>query len=402
MLTEAMAKRITLDFLRTESASGAILASAALLAILLANSPWSSFYFGFIEAPFTLQIGAFAETHSVLDWVKEGLMAIFFFVVGLEIKFEIVKGELANPRRLALPVLAALGGMVGPALIYLAINMSPGGEPQGWPVPVATDIAFALAALAVAGPRLPPTLRIFLLTLAIVDDLGAVGLIGALFTHNIHLAAAGEALVVLALMALMGRWRQAPYLFYAIGFLLVWGFTLKSGVSPSVAGVAAAATIPLGARKPGRPGMLEDFMDSLHPYVAFLILPLFAFTAAGFSVTGLGLSDIAGPVALGVIAGLVIGKPIGVFGAASLVIGLKLARRPTGMKWVELLGLSMLCGVGFTMSLYIGQLAFPGADASDQAQVRLGVIAGSLISTLAGMAVLAWAQARRPREPGDI
>jgi NhaA family Na+:H+ antiporter len=401
MLTEAMAKRITLDFLRTESASGAILAAAALLAIGLANSPWSSFYFGFIEAPFTLQVGAFAETHSVLDWVKEGLMAIFFFVVGLEIKFEIVKGELANPRRLALPVLAALGGMVGPALIYLALNAGPGGEPQGWPVPVATDIAFALAALAVAGPRLPPTLRIFLLTLAIVDDLGAVGLIGALFTHNIHLAAAGDALVVLTLMALMGRWRQAPYLFYAIGFLLVWGFTLKSGISPSVAGVAAAATIPLGARKAGRPGMLEDFMEGLHPYVAFLILPLFAFTAAGFSLKGLGLSDIAGPVALGVIAGLVVGKPIGVFGAASLVIGLKLARRPTGMKWVELLGLSMLCGVGFTMSLYIGQLAFPGADASDQAQVRLGVLAGSLISTLAGMAVLAWAQARRPRERGD-
>ncbi len=407
MLTEAMAKRITLDFLRTESASGAILAGAALLAILLANSPWSSFYFGFIEAPFTLQIGAFAETRSVLDWVKEGLMAIFFFVVGLEIKFEIVKGELANPRRLALPVLAALGGMVGPALIYLAINsaaLNPGGggAPQGWPVPVATDIAFALAALAVAGPRLPPTLRIFLLTLAIVDDLGAVGLIGALFTHNIHLAAAGEALVVLALMALMGRWRQAPYLFYAIGFLLVWGFTLKSGVSPSVAGVAAAATIPLGARKPGRPGVLEDFMESLHPYVAFLILPLFAFTAAGFSMKGLGLSDIAGPVALGVIAGLVIGKPLGVFGAASLVIGLKLARRPTGMKWVELLGVSLLCGVGFTMSLYIGQLAFPGADPSGQAQVRLGVIAGSLISTLAGMAILGWAQARRGRDPGDV
>ncbi len=400
MLTEAMAKRITLDFLRTESASGAILAAAALLAIVLANSPWSSFYFGFIEAPFTLQVGDFAETHSVLDWVKKGLMAIFFFVVGLEIKFEIVKGELANPRRLALPVLAALGGMVGPALVYLALNTGAGGEPQGWPVPVATDIAFALAALAVAGPRLPPTLRIFLLTLAIVDDLGAVGLIGALFTHNIHLAAAGEALVVLTLMALMGRWRQAPYLFYAIGFLLVWGFTLKSGISPAVAGVAAAATIPLGARKAGRPGMLEDFMEGLHPYVAFLILPLFAFTAAGFSLKGLGLSDIAGPVALGVIAGLVIGKPIGVFGAASLVIGLKLARRPTGMKWVELLGLSMLCGVGFTMSLYIGQLAFPGADASDQAQVRLGVIAGSLISTLTGMSVLAWAQARRPREPG--
>jgi NhaA family Na+:H+ antiporter len=398
MLTEAMAKRITLDFLKTESASGAILAAAAALAILLANSRWAGAYFGFIEHPITVQVGAFHETLSVLAWVKEGLMAVFFFVVGLEIKYEIVRGELANPRRLALPVLAALGGMVGPAAAYLALNLGAGGAPQGWPTPVATDIAFALAALAAAGPRLPPTLRIFLLTLAIVDDLGAVGLIGVLFTANLDVLQAAGALVVLSLMALMGRWRAAPYLFYGVGFLLVWGFTLKSGISPSVAGVAAAATIPLGARKPGRPGVLEDLMESLHPYVAFFILPLFAFTAAGFSVRGVGLKELFGPVALGVTAGLAIGKPLGVFGAASAVMGLKLARRPTGAKWVELLGLSFLCGIGFTMSLYIGQLAFPAGGSSDQAQVRLGVIGGSLISTLIGMAILAWAQARRAPE----
>ena len=397
MLTEGMAKRITLDFLKTESASGAILAAAAAFAILLANSPASGAYFSFIQHPVTLQIGAFHETLSVLEWVKEGLMAIFFFVVGLEIKYEIVKGELANPRRLALPVIAALGGMVGPAAVYLAFNTGPlaaggGGAPQGWPTSVATDIAFALAALAVAGPRLPSTLRIFLLTLAIVDDLGAVGLIGALYTTHLDLAQAGGAALVLTLMALMGRWRAAPYLFYAIGFLLAWGFTLKSGISPSVAGVAAAATIPLGARKAGRPGVLEDLMESLHPYVAFLILPLFAFTAAGFSVRGIGVSELFGPVALGVTAGLVTGKLLGVFGAASAVMGLEAGpAADRRVKWIELLGLSCLCGVGFTMSLFIGQLAFPGADASDQAQVRLGVIAGSLISTLAGMAVLAWA-----------
>jgi Na+:H+ antiporter, NhaA family len=403
MLTEAMAKRITLDFLKTESASGAIPAAAAALAILLANSRWAGAYFGFIEHPITVQVGAFHETLSVLAWVKEGLMTVFFFVVGLEIKYEIVRGELANPRRLALPVLAALGGMVGPAVAYLAFNFGPltagaAGAPQGWPTPVATDIAFALAALAAAGPRLPPTLRIFLLTLAIADDLGAVGLIGVLFTAKLDLVQAVGALVVLTLMALIGRWRAAPYLFYGVGFLLVWGFTLKSGISPSVAGVAAAATIPLGARKPGRPGVLEDLMESLHPYVAFFILPLFAFTAAGFSARGVGLKELFGPVALGVAAGLAIGKPLGVFGAATAVMGLKLARRPTGAKWVELLGLSFLCGIGFTMSLYIGQLAFPPADASNQAQVRLGVIGGSLISTLVGMAILAWAQARRGPE----
>jgi len=399
MLTEAMAKRITLDFLKTESASGVILGAAALAAIGLANSPWAHAYFGALHEPFTVQLGAFTETLSVLDWVKDGLMAVFFFVVGLEIKYEIIRGELANPRRLALPVIAALGGMVGPAVIYLAVNMTPGGAPRGWPVPVATDIAFAIAALAVAGPKLPPNLRVFLLTLAIVDDLGAVGLIGLLFTAHFRIMELLGALLALTGMALLGRWRRAPYLLYAVGFVIVWGFMLKSGVSTSIAGVAAAATIPLEPRKPGRPGVLEDFMEGLHPYVAFLILPLFAFTAAGFTIRGLGLSDLFGPIALGVAAGLFLGKPLGVFGAASLVIGLKLARRPTGAKWVELLGVSLLCGIGFTMSLFIGQLAFPLSDAAAAAQVRIGVVAGSLASTLAGMAVLAWAQARRP--PGD-
>jgi NhaA family Na+:H+ antiporter len=398
MLTEAMARRITLDFLKTESASGVILATAALAAIALANSTWSHVYFGFIREPFTIQFGAFTETLAVLDWVKEGLMAIFFFVVGLEIKYEIVRGELANPRRLALPVIAALGGMVGPALIYLAVNMGAGGAPRGWPVPVATDIAFAIAALAVAGPKLPPNLRVFLLTLAIVDDLGAVGLIGLLFTEHFRVMELLGALLGLTGMGLLGRWRRAPYLLYAVGFVIVWGFMLKSGVSTSIAGVAAAATIPLEPRKPGRPGVLEDFMEGLHPYVAFLILPLFAFTAAGFTFRGLGLSDLFGPIALGVAAGLFLGKQLGVFGAASLVIGLKLARRPTGAKWVELYGLSLLCGVGFTMSLFIGQLAFPLNDAAAAAQVRIGVVAGSLASTLAGMALLAWSQARRARQ----
>jgi len=401
MLTGTMAKRITLDFLKTESASSVILVAAALAAIALANSPWSGAYFDFIHQPFTVQLGAFTETLPVLDWVKEGLMAVFFFVVGLEIKYEIVRGELANPRRLALPVIAALGGMLGPALVYLAVNMAPGGAPRGWPVPVATDIAFAIAALAVAGPKLPPNLRVFLLTLAIVDDLGAVGLIGLLFTDHLRIMEVLGAVVALALMGLLGRWRKAPYLLYAVGFVVVWGFTLKSGISTSLAGVAAAATIPLEARKPGRPGVLEDFMEGLHPYVAFLILPLFAFSAAGFSVAGLGLSDLFGPIALGVTAGLFLGKQLGVFAASVLVIGLKLARRPTGATWIELYGLSLLCGIGFTMSLFIGQLAFPLSDAGAAAQVRIGVVAGSLLSAACGMAILAWSQARRARLSED-
>jgi NhaA family Na+:H+ antiporter len=388
-----MARRITLDFLKTESASGVILALAAAAAIIMANSPWAHLYFGFIEAPFTIQVGAFHETHSTLDWVKEGLMAVFFFVVGLEIKYEVLRGELANPRRLVLPIVAALGGMIVPALVYLAFNAGPGGAPQGWPTPMATDIAFAIAALAIAGPRLPPTLRVFLLTLAIVDDLGAVAVIGLVFTHGVQWIALGGAVVTLALMALLGRWRGVPYLFYALGLVLVWAFTLKSGISTSVAGVAAAMTVPIDPRKPHRPGVLEDFMQSLHPYVAYMILPLFAFCAAGFSLRGMELRGLLSPVALGVALGLFIGKQVGVFGATSAVIGLKLARRPTGASWVELYGISLLCGVGFTMSLFIGALAFP--DAIRAAEIRMGVLMGSLLSSAAGMAVLSWAQGRR-------
>jgi NhaA family Na+:H+ antiporter len=391
-----MARRITLDFLKTETASGLLLVVAALAAIVLANSPWSQAYFGFIHAPFTIRIGAFDETQTILRWIEDGLMAVFFFIVGLEIKYEVLRGELANPRRLALPILAALGGMVAPALVYLAFNLGPHGQPQGWPTPIATDIAFAIAALAVSGRRLPPTLRVFLLTLAIADDLGAVAVIGLMFTSGLKLAAVGGALVSLALMALLGRWRGAPYLLYVVGAVLVWAFTLKSGISTSLAGVAAAFMIPIEPRKPHRPGVLEDFMESLHPYVAYFILPLFAFAAAGFSFRGLTLEMLFGPIALGVAGGLFLGKQIGVFGATAAMIALKWVRRPTGANWLELYGVSLLCGVGFTMSLFIGELAFPTPETS--AEVRVGVLAGSLLSTLAGVAVLRWSDARRGRE----
>jgi NhaA family Na+:H+ antiporter len=242
-------------------------------------------------------------------------------------------------------------------------------------------------------------LRTFLLTLAIADDLGAVVLIAVLFTAKVHIWALGGAVAGLALMALLGRWRNAPYLFYAALFVVVWAFTLKSGVNTSIAGVAAAMTIPLEPRRTGQTGVLHYFMDSLHPYVAFLILPLFAFVAAGFSFAELSFRDLLSPVTLGVTLGLFLGKQIGVFGAAALAIGLKLARRPTGAKWGELYGCSLLCGVGFTMSLFIGALAFSPDDPTAQAEVRLGVVAGSILSTLAGMAVLGWSQARRGEEP---
>lgn len=389
-----MSTRSTLAFLKTETGSGLLLALTALAAIIWANSPWADAYHFLTHSMAPVRIGPFAEEMTISGWVKAALMPIFFFVVGLEIKHEVLRGELSNPRRLALPVLGAVGGVALPALIYLAFNLGEGGHPGGWPTATATDIAFALAALAAAGPRLPPTLRTFLLTLAIADDVVAVALIAILFTEHLRFPMLASAMVVLAAMVAMSRWRAAPYLLWALAGVLLWGFTLKSGVNTSLAGIAAAFCIPLAPRKAGGAGMLSEVMDALHPYVAFFILPLFAFTAAGFHFEG---ADI-GPVSLGVAAGLFIGKQLGVFGAAALAIGLKWARRPTGAKWIELYGVSALCGVGFTMSLYIGALAFPETAPLAEAQVRAGVVAGSLASVALGLAVLTFSAARRAAE----
>lgn len=393
-----MSTRSTLAFLKTETGSGLLLAVVALIAIIWANSPWAGAYDALTHVRIPVQVGPFVQEKALADWVKTALMPIFFFIVGLEIKHEILRGELSNPRRLALPVLAAAGGVVVPALIYLAFNLGPDGAPKGWPTPTATDIAFALAALAAAGPRIPPSLRIFLLTLAIADDLVAVGLIAVLFTQNLSLPMLGGAAVTLAALALMSRWRTAPYSFWALGGLILWAFTLESGINTSLAGVAAAFCIPLEPKRPGGQGVLSETMEALHPYVAFFILPLFAFTTAGFSLTGAPGAPPLGMVGLGVAAGLFLGKQVGVFGAAALAIGLKWARRPTGAKWLELYGVSVLCGMGFTMSLYIGALAFPGADVARQGEVRAGVVLGSLLSAVVGIAVLRFCAARRAGE----
>jgi NhaA family Na+:H+ antiporter len=390
-----MARRLTLDFLRTEAASGLILGGAALLAILAANSPLADEYFAFLAYPVPLQLGQWTETHSVLDWIKEGLMAIFFFVVGLEIKYEVLRGELSNPRKLALPVLAALGGMAAPAVIYLLVNSGEGGRLDGWAVPTATDIAFALAALAVVGRGLPDSLRVFLLTLAIADDLGAVVLIAVLFSAGIDFEMVLGAALGVAFLASLRLIRGVPFFFYTVGFLVVWAFMLESGINTSVAGVAAAMAVPLAPRRPGEEGVLKNFVDTLHPYVAYFILPLFAFAAAGFSFAGMSLAALSEPVTLGVMLGLFLGKQIGVFGAVAAAVALKLVRRPTHATWLELYGVSLLCGVGFTMSLFIGSLAFPSGDAVLQGEVRLGVILGTLLSSAAGMLVLRICAARR-------
>jgi NhaA family Na+:H+ antiporter len=383
-----MPGRLTLDFLKTETSAGLAPVGAAAIALILANSPLAGDYFALLAKPVAVQFGAFAQTSSVEAWVKDGLMASFFLIVGLEIKFEVLRGELSSPRRLATPILAAVGGMVVPALIYLAFNLGPGGAPRGWPTPTPTDIAFALAALSIAAPAIPASLRLFLLTLAIADDFGAVALIGVLYTAKIHWAALAGAAMVLALLASLSRVKRAPLLLYAVGFVLVWGCCLKSGVNTSVAGVACALTVPVGARRPGGESMVTLFMDALHPWVAYGVLPLFAFTAAGIPLRALTAHDVLSPVTVGVAVALLVGKPVGVFGVTALATGLRLGRRPTGSTWLELLGVAALTGVGFTMSFYLGGLAFRHDGALAQTEVRLGVIAGSLVSALAGAALL--------------
>jgi len=393
-----LALRPTLDFLKTEAAGGAVLAVSAAIALVAANSPLAPAYFRLIDTAFTVQLGGFVETLSVRDWVGQGLMAVFFFVVGLEIKQELFKGEFSSPRKLVLPIAGALGGMLVPAGIYLLVNLTQhGGQPQAWPIPTATDIAFALAALALVGRGLPESLRLFLLTLAIADDLGAIGLIALLYTGHAHAWALAGAVVTLLALIGLSEWRDAPFLFRAAGFVVLAAFTLKSGVSTSLAGVAAAFTVPLEARRPGQESQLKHFMQSLHPYVAFAILPLFAFTSAGVSLAGIRLSEALAPAPLGIAAGLFVGKQIGVLAVVFALVRFGLARRPTGASWLELYGVSLLCGVGFTLSLFMGALAFAGQGDLARSQMILGVATGSILSALAGMGVLALAGRLRAR-----
>jgi NhaA family Na+:H+ antiporter len=394
-----MARPSTLAFLKTESGAGVLLALAALAAVALANSPWAGDYFRFIQAPLTVRVGAFDQTRSVIGWTRDGLMTVFFLVVGMEIKFEVLRGEFSSPRRLAMPMLAALGGMIGPALVYLAVNAGPAGAPRGWPIPTPTDAAFSLAALAVVGRRLPNSLRLFLLTLAVADDLGAIVLIGVLFSTPVHTTPLAGAVLTLGALIALSRWRSAPRMLYALGFILTWAFTLQSGISTSAAGLACALTVPIHARRADQTGALKTFMDGLHPYVAFWIAPLFAFVSAGFSFGDLGWARLLAPMPLGVALGLLVGKPLGVMAFCLAAVALKLGRRPMGATWREMAGVAMLCGAGFTMSFFVGALAFGPDDPLAQGQIRAAVITGSLLSTLAGCAVLWRARAQRADPP---
>ncbi len=392
-----MARRFTLDFLKTEAASGAVLGLAALAALVVANSPLSQAYFAWLKSEHLFQAGPLVLQLSISEWIKEGLMAVFFLVVGLEIKHEICEGELSDPRRLATPVLAALGGMVGPAAVYLAVAAGLGGPHEGWPIPLATDIAFALALFALVGKGLPSSLRVFLLALAIVDDLGAIVLIALLFSSEVNWMLVACAVAMLGFGAIFSRRRVAAP-FWVLGFAAVWWLSVQAGLSTSLAAVAFAAIVPVSPRTEDHQSPLKEAMHDLHPYVAYLVLPLFAFAKAGVSFAGLSLEQMLAPLVICIAAGLFFGKQIGVFGAVWLAARFRLVLPPAGAGWSQVYGVSLLCGVGFTMSLFIGALAFPGAvDSPAQVQVKLGVILGSVLSAIFGLLVLSRA-ARKPTQ----
>ena len=377
------------DFLALESAGGILLAAAALVAMLLANSPLEAVYTGFLDTPVEVRAGAFAIAKPLLLWINDGLMAVFFFFVGLELKREALEGELSSPAQVILPALAAAGGMLVPAAIYAAINWGDPVTLHGWAIPAATDIAFALGVLSLLGNRVPTGLKIFLLTLAILDDVGAIVIIALFYTADlsgVSLGMAGVALAGLFALNRAGVKRAAPYVLVG---LVLWASVLKSGVHATLAGVALAFFIP---RKAAR--MLEH---DLHPPVAYAILPLFAFANAGVSLAGVSLASFLAPVPLGIAAGLVAGKTLGVFLVSFLAIRLGWAQMPAGADWASLFGIAVLCGIGFTMSLFIGGLAFEGTAGEYAVQMRLGILGGSLAAALGGYALLRAALPSSPR-----
>ena len=374
------------SLLEHSAAGGVILMIAAAVALVVANSGLAPIYTGTLET----YIGGL----SVLHWINDGLMALFFLLVGLEIKREVLEGELSTWSRRILPGSAALGGMVGPALIYLMFNMGPLGHPSGWAIPAATDIAFALGVLSLLGPRVPISLRMFLMALAIIDDLGAVIIIAFFYTSSLNvMALAGAAAVVVALVILNRAGGTRLWLYFALGAAL-WVLVLLSGVHATLAGVVLALTIPL--RRQSATGGESPLLRAEHgiqPMVTFLIVPIFGFANAGVSFAGTSLGALADPVPLGVALGLFVGKQLGVFLASAAVIRAGFATLPDQASWRQLYGIAALCGIGFTMSLFIGLLAFPD-QAALQNQLKLGVLLGSLISAALGVMLLRSSPAR--------
>ena len=375
---------------REERNAGLLLIAAAIAAMVAANSPWAGQWHHMIERPLGLTLPRVGQLTPHL-FVADGLMAIFFLLVGLEVKREWYEGRLATPAERRLPIVAAVAGLAVPALIYVAVVGADPAFVHGWAIPAATDIAFAIGVLAILGRHAPPSIKLLLVTIAIVDDIGAVLVIALFYTSDLNIPALVAALVLAAAMLALGRFGVRRLWPYIAGFALMWGLMLASGVHATIAGVLAALTIPLGdeSRSP-----LKRLEHAIHPWVMFLIVPIFGLVSAGVHLTG-GMTALTDPVPLAVLLGLFLGKQIGIFGAVALSVRTGIASKPEGASWMQLYGAAILCGIGFTMSLFIGALAFPG-DQLRVDEAKLGTLAGSLLSAIAGYAVLRLA---RPIEP---
>ena len=391
-------RRTFTRFFQLEAASGLLLIAAAILALIINNSPLSWLYTSLLDTPVVTQIGALKIAKPLLLWINDGLMALFFLLIGLEVKREVLDGQLSKPSQIVLPGAAAVGGMVVPALIYWFLNRDNPPALDGWAIPTATDIAFALGVLALLGKRVPVSLKLFLMTLAIIDDLGAIVIIAIFYSGELSSLSLGLAAACIAALVAMNRLgvvRLGPYMI--IG-LILWVCVLKSGVHATLAGVTLAFCIPLRTRN-AEPSPLMTLEHALHPWVAYGILPLFAFANAGLSLSGVSVESFTHHVPMGIAIGLLLGKTAGVFGLTWLAVKIGIAALPHGANWGQVLGVAILCGIGFTMSLFVGSLAFePGV--SDYAGMdRMGILTGSILAALIGYAVTAAASRRRTDLP---
>ena len=380
------------NFIQLESSAGVLLVIATGLALLVSNSPLRSLYELVLQTPVSIAVGTFAIDKPVILWINDGLMAIFFLLIGLEVKREVLDGELSSRDQLILPAVAAIGGFVLPALIYLFINRGDPAASSGWAIPAATDIAFALGILMLLGSRVPLALKVFLTSIAIFDDIAAIFVIAAFYSGDlslISLTLGAGAIALLFVLNLFGVARIAAYVLLGV---IAWIFVLKSGVHATLAGFLLGIAIPLATtdEEGAAVSPLRHLEHTLHPWVAYAIMPIFAFANAGISFETIGLDLFSSPVVIGIVAGLFLGKQIGVFGCIWVMVKFGFARLPRNTTWASLYGVSILAGIGFTMSLFIGSLAFEHGNFDHTDATRMGVLIGSLLSALCGYGVLRW------------
>jgi len=374
------------EFFKLESASGLVLLFTATIALIISNSNFDALYFNTLQKYITLGIGNFSLKLSVMHWINDVLMTVFFFLVSLEIKREIVQGELSNPKQALLPIIGAVGGMVVPATIYIIININSPETLNGWAIPSATDIAFSLGVLSLLGKRVPISLKIFLTALAIIDDLGAIVIIAFFYSGNVEVYYLLLMLAAVLVLVALNKFNIRAFIPYLLVGVLLWEFTHQSGIHATIAGVLLALLIPHDKKNKTK-SLLLKLEHSIAPYVAFGIMPLFAFANAGVSLDGINFNSLLNPVPLGILCGLFFGKQIGVFLFAYISIKLNLAQKPNNSNWTSLYAVSVLTGIGFTMSLFVGNLAFANLPMYSDG-VKIGVLSGSLLSTLLGYFLL--------------